>query len=173
MSAAHDSAQAGPFLHRREGGLLLAGALAALVAAGCLPAPGADNAFYVLVPYAASMLAVLLSAFALFGLSPSPRRGAVADKRGGAAGMGADKGGGAARLARRALAGAVATGMTAAGEVAHLLRGGAGEDFGYRLPGEGDVAAGALPAIAYALLALAACACFVRLRQRARANPPE
>ena len=47
-------------------GWVLAEAAFALIAAGFLPAPGADNAFYVLIPYAGSVVSCVLAAMAAF-----------------------------------------------------------------------------------------------------------
>lgn len=49
--------------------LLCGGALAALIAAGCVPAPGAMDRFYVLLPYMAALVAAVSVVWALARLT--------------------------------------------------------------------------------------------------------
>ena len=58
------------FLHGAR--LLFAGAVACLVGAGIVPAPGTFGAFYVVIPYLATTVAAVLSGVALFRLSTEP-----------------------------------------------------------------------------------------------------
>ena len=90
--------------------LPLAVAFAALVGAGCLPAPGAYNTVYVLLPYAVATVAAALCGFALLGDEARSARAIQKGKR---------------RLVPRlktcAILGLVASVMTAVGETLHVL----------------------------------------------------
>lgn len=53
--------------------VFLAAAFIALVAAGCFPAPGAMNAFYVILPYGAAVVACGMSIASALGLTQGRR----------------------------------------------------------------------------------------------------
>ena len=90
--------------------LLQTTAATALVVAGCLPAPGADNAFYVLLPYAVALVASIASLMARLGLTfrrDNPDKPASSTP--------------AERAARWALIGAVAAALATVGMALHML----------------------------------------------------
>ena len=60
--------------YAREAKILVVCAAAALVVAGCIPAPGTFGAFYVLIPYACALLGTALTAAAVFRLAKEGTR---------------------------------------------------------------------------------------------------
>lgn len=145
----------------RKDGWRLAVALVALIIAGCTPAPGTDNCFYVLIPYAATYVALALCVSMLLKAvnGPSPR-----DK--------GDVGTFVEKLQLRSMAGVVLAIATALGEVIFVVLNGTRGGFGYSLPAS-QAAAGPsrLPwMFAFLLLMAVTALCFADLRRRALAD---
>ena len=122
-------------------GWVLAEAAFALIAAGFLPAPGADNAFYVLIPYAGAVVSCVLAAMAHFGLTFKRQAPDDYDRK--------------TSVARRSLAGAIFSLVAAIGELAHTVFVGTTSGFGYAGPATSTTGSILPFAFAYVLLCLA------------------
>lgn len=118
----------------------------ALVAAGCLPAPQGGYAFYALLPYAAAVVLVGLCAMTPLGLDfkrRAPER-PTSERR--------------SLFRARLLAATIASGLSAAGELVHILM------MGIQGTQAADAAtnpalASVVLAAAFTLLSASACAC--------------
>ena len=132
-----------------ESFLLIVSALA-LVITGCLPAPGADNAFYVLVPYAAAMIGFVLCLAARHDITfrHLPPEGIPETVRN-------------ERLQRRSLVATVAAFACAVGESVHIIFFGSGAGFGF---GTEASLGSTIFGIGYVLLMLLVGVCMGRFR---------
>ena len=120
-------------------------ALCCLVVAGCLPAPGTDNSFYVTLPYAGSVVATVLCLLARLGVARRPGMDAPTIQVR------------AKKLSRRLPAAATFCLMTVVGEVAFLVINGMQGGFGYVAPGVSAMTSNSwLAAGCFATLVLAA-----------------
>lgn len=134
--------------------LLVAAALG-LVVAGCLPAPGADNAFYVLIPYAAAMVLCIMGICARFDFTfrrPSPEGLAESERMD--------------RVRRRSLSGSIAAAVCAIAETLHLLFIGVGNGFGYSTQSAQPAWSGIMYGIVYVLVAILASYCMLRASRK-------
>lgn len=129
-------------------------AMCCLVIAGCLPAPGAIGAFYVVLPYGGAVVATGLCLMARLGSARRPTINEITDQ---------DR---AKKLRLRLPIAATLCLMAAIGEVLFLAISGLGGGFGYMAPGIAAMDASAwLAAVCFVLLVLVAgAALFVATR---------
>ena len=128
----------------------------ALVCAGCIPAPGADNAFYVLIPYAIALVCLVRAAMLHVRIArndaPSRREDTATRPD---------------RLRAWLLVGMVCSVCAAVGEVVHLLRVGPSAGFGYAAATTGSTGWQQVAwMLAYVILVMLAGACMYLLRRR-------
>ena len=140
-------------LSEKRAVVLLAASAACLVVAGFLPAPGADNSFFVILPYGLAVVCCALCFAARHDLTfrHLPPDGIEPAVR-------------AQRVARRAMVGSVASFACAVGEVAHLLLNGFSGRFGL----SANTTSAPLFAVGYVLLMLATGFLLARLSRESR-----
>lgn len=146
---------------------LLGVALFAMIAAGCLPAPGADNAFYVLIPYAVSLLMAGLIALGL--LDSSPTRASL--RRTQQHGPDAEARRGQQKLRTLLVCGIISSISTVVGELVHTLLHG-DTTFGVVASHAPDTAPNGLVFVVLYLLCMSVAAlCFARIRTHVNTSP--
>jgi len=137
--------------NQRTAAYFLAGAFACLVAAGCIPVPGMDNAPYVIIPYAVAIVAAGLSASRMLGVSLWRVKPEQLEEKEESR---------VESVARRLFVGLVASLAAIVGELFHLLVNGL--DAGFGLSG---ATGGAIWSLAFFAVMGVAATCFARARQ--------